>query len=123
MIYGVISVIAESIFGVVGKKRWIAYTITPTSNPIPIPRNATSVKVLVASHKLNCPVMMAASANRNTIRLDASFTRLSPSRMVTTLFGMRKSWRTVVAATASGGEIIPPSRNPNASEKPGIMAF
>jgi hypothetical protein len=28
-----------------------------------------------------------------------------------------------VAATASGGEIIPPRRNPKAREKPGIMAF
>ena len=68
----------------------------------------------------NCPLIIAATANRNTIKLEASFTRLSPSNTVASLFGIFRFFTTDVAATASGGEIIPPSRNPKASVKPGI---
>src|SRR3954447_23331251 len=66
---------------------------------------------------------MAASANRNTIKRAASFTRLSPSRMVVACLGTFNPSRTEVAATASGGEIIPPSRKPAAREKSGISLF
>lgn len=66
--------------------------------------------------------MMAARAKRNTMRLEASFTRLSPSRMVTTRLGMRRPPSTEVAATASGGEMMPPSRKPIARVNPGIIA-
>src|ERR1700741_4830079 len=49
--------------------------------------------------------------------------RLSPSRTVKPRFGSFNPFSIEFAATASGGEIIPPSRNPSASVKPGIMAF
>src|ERR1044071_3636228 len=66
---------------------------------------------------------MAASAKRNTIKLDASLIRLSPSRIVTTRLGAFTPCNTEVAATASGGEIIPPNKNPRASEKSGMIAL
>ena len=43
--------------------------------------------------------------------------------MLTIDFGTSDCRRIEVAATASGGEIIPPSRNPSASVKPGISQF
>lgn len=61
---------------------------------------------------------MAASANLKTIRLDASLIRLSPSRMMMARLGMAMPRSTDVAATASGGEMMPPRRNPAASGKP-----
>ncbi len=54
------------------------------------------------------------------IRLEASLIRLSPSRMVESLLGTLNPFITDVAATASGGEMMPPNRNPNASVNPGI---
>src|SRR5580704_2096774 len=56
--------------------------------------------------------MTAASAERNTVMLAASFTRLSPSSTVFTFLGVLKNFRTELAATASGGDMIPPSRSP-----------
>src|SRR5690606_2272859 len=73
-----------------------------------------------ASCMVNAPVIMTAKAIRNTVREAASLTKLSPSNKVTPRFGMLTPLRTEVAATASGGEIIPPNRNPNASVNPGI---
>src|SRR4051812_45744916 len=64
--------------------------------------------------------MTAASANRNTISDDASLSRLSPSRIVTIDFGTFTLLIIVVADTASGGDIMPPNKKPNASVKPGI---
>src|SRR5688500_14351578 len=63
---------------------------------------------------------MAVNAKRKTIKLAASFTRLSPSRMMTDRLGTFNPCNTDVAAIASGGDIIPPSRKPAASEKSGI---
>ncbi len=67
--------------------------------------------------------MMAASAKRNTINDAASFNRLSPSRMLSVDLGTFTLRIMVVDETASGGEMMPPNRNPNASVKPGINAF
>src|SRR4030095_17129451 len=64
--------------------------------------------------------MTAANANRNTIRDVASLSKLSPSMIMTSNFGTFTCLRMVVADTASGGEIIPPNKKPNANVKPGI---
>src|SRR5688572_5303418 len=67
--------------------------------------------------------MTAANAKRNTISDDASFRRLSPSTTLTRILGTF-TWRImVVAEIASGGDTIPPKRNPRASVKPGIKAY
>src|SRR5687768_206726 len=66
--------------------------------------------------------MTAASANRKTINDEASLSRLSPSAMLTIDLGAPTCRIMVVAEIASGGEIIPPRRNPRASVKPGISA-
>src|SRR3954470_22414889 len=64
--------------------------------------------------------MTAASANRNTMREEASFSRLSPSITARIDLGTF-TWRMIVVAEiASGGEMIPPNKNPRASVKPGI---
>jgi hypothetical protein len=83
----------------------------------------TTTKEVAAFQKLNWPVSIAAKAKRKTIKLEASLMRLSPSRTVKPRFGILNPFSIEFAATASGGEIIPPSRNPSASVKPGIMAF
>src|SRR5436190_13061790 len=54
------------------------------------------------------------------IKLDASLIRLSPSRMVARRFGTLRFAITDVAATASGGEMMPPRRKPSASVNPGM---
>src|SRR5687768_5948316 len=67
--------------------------------------------------------MTAARAKRNTIKEDASFSKLSPSIMLTRDFGTF-TWRMmVVAEIASGGDIIPPKRKPIANVNPGINAL
>jgi hypothetical protein len=78
-------------------------------------------KSVVACDKENCPVITAASAKRSTIKLDASFTKLSPSNIVVIRFGTVIFLSTDVAAIASGGETIPPTRKPIARVKPGII--
>src|SRR6266404_8692583 len=87
-----------------------------------MPIIATRKKDLVASQNWNVPVNIVAKANRNTIKLDASLIRLSPSRIVITLFGTFSPLNTEFAATASGGDMMPPNKKPNASVKPGMIA-
>jgi hypothetical protein len=81
----------------------------------------TRKKLEAASPKWNCPVIMAAKAKRNTISEEASFKRLSPSTILFSDFGTFTPRIIVVAETASGGEIMPPKRKPNAKVNPGIM--
>ena len=64
---------------------------------------------------------MAANANLKTVSDAASFTKLSPSRMVSPLFGIFMPFNTDDAATASGGEMMPPNQKPSANVKPGMM--
>jgi len=78
------------------------------------------IKLPAAAAKTNLPVSTAIKAKRTITKLDASLIRLSPSKMETSLFGIFTSFNTEVAATASGGEIMPPSKRPNAKLKPGI---
>src|SRR4051812_35721820 len=67
--------------------------------------------------------MTAANAKRNTIREEASFSKLSPSIMLTNDFGTATLRIMVVAEIASGGETIPPKRKPRANVNPGIKTF
>src|ERR1700753_1469744 len=53
------------------------------------------------------------------IRLEASFSRLSPSMMAESRRGTLILCKTEVADTASGGDTIPPSKKPSAIVQPG----
>src|SRR5690349_10705216 len=66
--------------------------------------------------------MTAANAKRNTISDEASFNRLSPSIMLIRYLGTFTLLIIVVADTASGGETMPPKRNPRARVNPVINA-
>lgn len=66
----------------------------------------------------NVPVETAATAKLKVTSAVASFTRLSPSRMVTSLRGRRMRRSSAIGATASGGETIAPSTKPTAQERP-----
>src|SRR4051794_28056511 len=68
----------------------------------------------------NCPVMTAATANRNTISDEASLSKLSLSVMLTSALETSIRRITVVAETASVGETMPPSKKPSASVNPGM---
>src|SRR3954470_14477965 len=61
-------------------------------------------------------------ANRKTISEDASLSKLSPPIMLTNPFGAFTCFIMVVAEMASGGDTMPPNKNPNARVKPGIQA-
>lgn len=65
---------------------------------------------MFVSPKENCPVIIGASAKRNTIKLLASFIRLSLYRIVTSLLCVLMVCKIEVAATASGGETMPPNK-------------
>ena len=67
--------------------------------------------------------MTATTANLNTINDAASFNKLSPSTILSIVLGAFTCRIIVVAEIASGGEMIPPKRNPNAKVKPGINAL
>jgi hypothetical protein len=68
-------------------------------------------------------VTTAAIAKRNTISDDASFSRLSPSIMLTSDLDTFTRRMIVVAEIASGGETMAPRRKPNANVKPGTSAL
>jgi len=53
----------------------------------------------------------------------ASLISDSPSRIVTTLRGTPRRWKTLVAATASGGATIAPSANAAGQPRPGMSAW
>src|SRR4030095_15736182 len=91
--------------------------------PTNIPKKITRKKLVAASRNWNCPVITAASANRNTISDEASLSKLSPSAMLTSDLGTFTRRMMVIAEIASGGEMMAPSRNPNANVKPGMSAL
>src|SRR5687767_2692184 len=86
-----------------------------------MPMTITTKKLTAASWKTNRPVSTAISANLKMIRLAASFIRLSPSMIADKLLDTLTCFKTEVADTASGGEMIPPSKKPSAMENPGII--
>src|SRR5664279_6404632 len=114
-------VMAASMLPVVGRNLCTAYKIFAIAMPIIIPITATIKKSPVVFQKRNWPVSIAATDTQKMISDDASFIKLSPSKIVTIRFGMPRFCNTDVAAIASGGEIIPPNKKPNASEKSGII--
>src|SRR6478609_11655210 len=91
--------------------------------PIATPIVTTRKKSVAAALKINLPVVIVAKANLKTIRLDESFNKLSPSAMLTNDFGTFTFLMIDVAEMASGGDTIPPNRNPMASVNPGIQAL
>src|SRR5687767_2921797 len=93
------------------------------TSPTATPPAATITKSTPAFTNVNWPVITATTAKRKTIKLAASFTRLSPSRMASTRLGIFIFCSTDVAATASGGEIIAPNAKPSARVNPGMSAF
>ncbi|GIK59564.1 MAG: hypothetical protein JETCAE03_06250 [Ignavibacteriaceae bacterium] len=54
---------------------------------------------------------------------EASFNKLSPSKMVESRLGIFTNFVIAFALTASGGETIPPNKKPNAKVKPGINQY
>jgi hypothetical protein len=95
----------------------------PTSRPIPPPPITIHKKLSVASSQMNWPVATANMANRKMIREDASLSKLSPSRIDVTRLGTFTNLRMALALTASGGDTIPPSKNPMANDIPGKNKF
>lgn len=93
---------------------------TPTNKPNPIPPAAAQTKRHEAWPNENWPVICAATANCNATSAAASFTRLSPSKMLTIRCGTGRRRVTFVAATASGGETIAPSENAAAQVSDGM---
>src|SRR5215467_4587756 len=77
---------------------------------MPTPTAAASTKPTSVAPRLNIPNTNAPTAARYRIRAVASFTRLSPSRIVTTRRGTPSRPTTATADTASGGDTIAPSR-------------
>ena len=111
---------AVSTLGVVGINRWTTYKRFAMAKPMITPNTETRTNWPAAAPMEKDPVRMAAIAKRYMIKLDASLIRLSPSSIVESLFGTFNPLKTEAAATASGGEIIPPRRKPNASVNPGM---
>ncbi len=98
---------------------WTWAAIQPTASPMIIPPAATSKNRAHAWGSENAPVTTAATAKRYATSAVASFTRLSPSRMVTIRRGTFRRSAMAVAAIASGGEMMAPSTNPAASGNSG----
>ncbi|MNR00546.1 hypothetical protein D3C85_1163200 [compost metagenome] len=104
----------------VGKYLWAFIKSHQISNPIDTPPIIIQLKLVAALTNINCSVATAIIANLKMIREDASFNKLSPSRIDEIAFGTLTNFKIAPALTASGGDTIPPNTNPNANEKPGI---
>jgi len=83
------------------------------------PPPAAMKKSSTVSLKMNVPLTAAITAARYRMSAVASFTRLSPSRIVTTRCGRPNRFATAVAETASGGETIAPKAMAPAQPNPG----
>jgi hypothetical protein len=95
-------------------------TANPNTTPAASPPAATVTKLMAACVALNAPVRLAATANRNNTRPEASLTRLSPSSNTVRRCGRRTFCNTALAATASGGETMAPSAKQAAQGSDGI---
>src|SRR5260370_33621186 len=82
-----------------------------------MPPAATHMNRSAACPKEKVPVVNAATANCRATKAVASFTRLSPSRIVWIRCGTGSRRRTAVAKTASGGDTIAPNANAAAQGK------
>ncbi len=85
-----------------------------------MPPTTIHEKLKTAFDTMNWVVLTATNENRKIISDDASFNKLSPSRIDEMVRGTLTNFKMAPALTASGGETIPPSRKPKASPKPGI---
>src|SRR5258708_8635824 len=72
---------------------------------------------------MNRLVCTAISAYRKMTSAEASFSRLAPYSIDKSRLGAFTCLSTEVADTASGGEIIPPSKKPSAMVNPGMTAL
>ncbi len=95
----------------------------PTRSPSATPPTETRTNDTLAWASENVPVIAAAMANRYATSAVASFTRLSPSRIVTTRRGTPSRWKIAVAATASGGATIAPRAKAAGQPRPGMSAW
>ena len=104
----------------VGNLLWACIKIHPNKIPIPTPPTTIHEKLIKALLKINCPVPIAIKANLKIISEEASFKRLSPSNIVDVVLEIFTNLVMASVLTASGGETIPPNKNPNPSVNPGI---
>src|SRR5688572_447899 len=104
----------------VGRSLWVFINNHPISKPTPTPPTTIQPKLSVASSQINCPVATATMAKRKIISDEASLSMPSPSSMDDMRLGTFTNFKIALALTASGGETIPPNKNPNANDIPGI---
>ena len=112
-----------SLFSSVGKFLCKKYAASATTRPAKTPPATIHKKLAAALYQINCPVVTATAAKRKMMSEEASFKRLSPSKIALILRGALTNLRIAAVLTASGGETIAPSMKPRASEKPGITKF
>ena len=103
--------------------RWTCTDTQPAAAPSATPPVATSANSPIAAGSENAPVSTATSANLQSTSPAASLSRLSPSMIVTIRRGIFRLRITAVAATASDGETMAPSRKATAQGVPGIRSF
>ena len=109
-----------SILASVGRYLWAFINSQPTNTPMAAPPMTIHPKLRAASCHTKRPVVAAIRAKRKIISEEASFSKLSPSKMDDIRFGTLTNFRIAPALMASGGDTIPPSKNPNANENPGM---
>ncbi len=109
------------VFSTSGSWIWrrIAPSSQPTPNPTAMPPVPTIRNCTVAAPSENVPVTAAATATRYATIAAASFTMLSPSRIVTMRRGIGRRRRNAAAAATSGGDTTAPSANADAHGSPG----
>ena len=98
---------------------WNTPAIRATTSPTTMPPTATTTRSVPAPTALNVPPSATSDETRSRTRAVASFTRLSPSRIVTMRRGTPSRRTIEVAATASGGETIAPKANAAAHGRSG----
>ncbi len=92
----------------------------PTKSPQPTPPTTTHIKRSDACWISNEPVAIAITANCIMMSADASFKRLSPSKMVENRLGMFTNLVMALVLTESVGDKMLPRRSPRAIVNPGI---
>ena len=107
---GAVRLSVVSSTGSVNRLRILASTIA-TTRPTTTPPPAARRKSRPTCTTVGTTSGSAAIAVRRQTSAVASFSRLSPSRIVTTRRGRPTCWAIAVAATASGGATTAPSAN------------
>ncbi len=112
-----------SILASVGNNLCNLVKTQPTISPHPTPPAIIHKNCNEAFETSKFPETTATIANCIIMSEEASFNKLSPSKMVETHLGRCTNLVMALALTASGGETIPPNKKPNASVKPGINQY